>query len=67
MIGLLLLMLALRADPPRAAPHRPREVCPGATYFYERHHPQPYWAKNMVVVCTIQNHIFLREKNRGRP
>lgn len=41
--------------------HR-REVCPGATYFYERHHPQPAWARNMVVVCVIQDHVFLRKK-----
>lgn len=66
MITLLLAILALHTSHPRVRPHPHHDVCPGATYFYERHHPAPYWAKNMIVVCTIQNHIFLKEKPRGK-
>lgn len=62
MIRLLLLTWALYAGhSPAPGPRHRHEVCPGATYFYERHHPKPAWANKMVVVCTIENHVFLRE------
>lgn len=61
----LLMIWTLHTNIHRAIPPQTRhEVCPGATYFYERHHPKPAWANKMVVVCVIGNHIFLREKKR---
>lgn len=61
MISLLLLWM-FHVDHFHAAPVQTRhEVCPGATYFYEKHHPKPDWARKMTVVCVIQNHIFLKE------
>jgi spore germination cell wall hydrolase CwlJ-like protein len=62
----LILALALMTTPAlsQAPAHRTPEICPGATYFYERHHPKPYWAKRMVVVCTVGDHIFLKERKQ---
>lgn len=70
MLGLALLFLAIHPtghqQVPRHTAHHAHyhhgAVCPGATHFYEKHHPAPYWAKDMVVVCVIQDHIFFREQ-----
>jgi hypothetical protein len=61
MIRALLVFVALLAisDDERLIRH---EICPGATHFYEKHHPRPAWAERMVVVCVVGNHVFLKEK-----
>ena len=57
-----LLVLAYLLMPIDVHPVKRCEICPGATYFYEKHHPRPAWADRMVVVCVVGNHVFLKEK-----
>lgn len=64
MVLSVLLMLAVSAH---AAPvHRRPEICPGATYFYEIHHPKPYWVKHATFVCRIGYHAFYKESSHDR-
>lgn len=65
MIPGLMLLLATAFAPVQPARHR-AEVCPGATYFYEIHHPKPYWVKHATFVCRIGDHVFYKESSHDR-